>query len=144
MLTAACGAGAVRPNFTPFPNARHDTLTANTESVVRQLDTILTEQGIEVRWLRLVEGYIETAWFSADTSGIGRGRGLDTQSTIRLRFWANVFRGGETILVGEAVRRRVIDPSLTERQAEMPLLPEHPGYMLLLQVMDAVAAGAGG
>ena len=138
LLAAACGAGAVRPQFSPFPSARSDTLTAPPDSVVRRLGGILNQRGIEVRWLRLTEGYVETRWFRVDTSGIGKGRGLDTESTVRLRFWVNAYRGRETILVGEAVRRRMVDPSLTDRQQETPLAPEHPGHELLWQIMDSL------
>jgi len=144
MLAAACGAGAVRPQFAPFPGARHDTLTVPADSVVLRLGAVLRERGVEIRWLRVTEGYVETRWFRADSSGIRKGRALDTESTVRLRFWVDVYRGGDAILVGEAVRRRIIDPSLTERQQETPLAPGHPGYELLGQIMDSLRSKSSG
>ena len=102
----ACGAGAVRPTFRPFPEAITDTVVGEPGIIVEQLAELLQDEGIELRWVRVREGYVETKWFDPNTGRTGGGRSLNTEGVVRLRFWADLALEHESAVVGEAVHRR--------------------------------------
>ena len=136
----ACGAGAVRPTFLPLPQAITDTVDGDPETIIGQLSEWLQEEGIELRWVRAHEGYVETKWFDPVTGKTGGGRSLNTESVVRLRFWTDIVMENESIVVGEAVHRRVVDPSLPVRETEVHVAPEHPGHELLQRVFESLAS----
>ena len=138
----ACGAGAVRPTFLPFPQAITDTVAGEPETIVEQLSELLQDEGIELRWVRAREGYVETKWFDPVSGKTGGGRSLNTAGVVRLRFWTDLVMEHESVVVGEAVHRRVVDPSLPVREREAHVAPEHPGHELLLHIIEALASGS--
>lgn len=137
----ACGAGGVRPTFFPFPEAITDTVAGEPESIVAQISELLEDEGIELRWARAHEGYVETMWFDPVTGRTGGGRSLDTEGIVRMRFWTDLALEHESVVVGEAVHRRVVDPSLAMRETEKHVAPEHPGYELLQHIFESLASG---
>ena len=146
-LLIACspfGASWVRPTFHPFPEAITDTIAGEPELIVEQLAELLQDEGIELRWVRVHEGYIETKWFDPNTGRTGGGRSLNTEGVVRLRFWADLALEHESAVVGEAVHRRVVDPSLPVRETEAHVAPEHPGHELLLHVFELLNSGTDG
>ena len=144
IVSGACGAGAVRPTFHPFPEAITDTIVGEPEIIVEQLADLLQDEGIELRWVRVHEGYIETKWFDPSTGKTGGGRSLNTEGVVRLRFWADLALEHESAVVGEAVHRRIMDPSLPVRETEAHVAPEHPGHELLLHVFELLNSGTHG
>ena len=144
IVSGACGAGAVRPTFHPFPEAITDTIAGEPEIIVEQLAELLQDEGIELRWVRVHEGYIETKWFDLNTGRTGGGRSLNTEGVVRLRFWADLALEHESAVVGEAVHRRILDPSLPVRETEAHVAPEHPGHELLLHVFELLNSGIDG
>lgn len=136
IVSGACGAGGVRPTFQPLPEAITDTIVGEPAIIIEQLAELLLEEGIELRWVRVREGYVETKWFDLNTGIPGGGRSLNTESVVRLRFWADLAMEHATAVVGEAVHRRVVDPSLPVRETEAHVAPEHPGHELLLHVFE--------
>jgi hypothetical protein len=131
----------VRPTFRPFPQAITDTIAAGPEEIVEQLSEILQAEDIELRWARIREGYVETKWFDPVTGDTGGGRSLNTAGIVRLRFWTDLVMEHRSVVVGEAVRRKVVDPSLPERETEVHLREDHVGYSILQRVLDALASG---
>jgi hypothetical protein len=137
----ACGAGGVRPTFPPFPQAIIDTIAGEPEEIVGHLAELLLDEGVELRWIRTREGYVETKWFDSATGEIGGGRSLNTEGVVRLRFWTDIVMEHQSVVVGEAVRRRVVDPSLPVRETEIHVPPEHPGHDMLQRIFDSLASG---
>ncbi len=142
IASSACGAGGVRPTFRPFPEAITDTVAGEPEFIVEQLSELLQDEGIELRWVRVHEGYIETKWFDPVTGRTGGGRSLNTEGVIRLRFWTDLALEHASVVVGEAVHRRILDPSLPVRETEAHVAPEHPGHELLQHLFEALASGS--
>ncbi len=140
--SGACGAGAVRPTFRPFPEAITDTVAGEPETIVEQLSELLQDEGIELRWVRMHEGYVETKWFDPVTGETGGGRSLNTDGVVRLRFWTDLALEHESVVVGEAVHRRVVDPSLPVRETEAHVTPEHPGYEILQHIFESLSTGS--
>jgi len=137
----ACGAGGVRATFQPFPQAITDTIAGEPDAIVEQLADLLQDEGIELRWVRAHEGYVETKWFDPVSGTSGGGRSLNTAGIVRMRFWTDIVAQHESVVVGEAVNRRVVDPSLPVRETEAHIPPEHPGYAILQRVIESLAAG---
>ena len=138
LVTAACGAGGIRPRFQPFPQAMTDTVHNLPDSVTLLISELLNAKGIEVRYVRPREGYVETKWFATGTMRTVSDMSLDTDSVVRMRFWADPAAEGQTVVVGEVVRRRVIDPSLPDRETEEPVPTEHPALEIVREVLANV------
>jgi hypothetical protein len=141
IVCGACGAGGVRPTFHPFPEAITDTVVGEPATIVEQLSELLQDEGIELRWVRVREGYVETKWFDPVVGTTGGGRSLNTGGIVRLRFWTDLVSEHESVVVGEAVHRRVVDPSLPVRLTEAHVAPGHPGHQLLQLIFESLASG---
>jgi len=138
LVTAACGAGGIRPRFQPLPQAMTDTVHNRPDSVTLLISELLTAKGIEVRHVRPREGYVETKWFETGTGRTVSDQSIDTDSVVRMRFWAEPAAEGETMVVGEVVRRRIIDPSLPDRETEEPVPTGHPALEIVRGVLANV------
>ena len=67
---------------------------------------------------------------------------MNTEGIVRLRFWTDLAAEHECVVVGEAVNRRVVDPSLPVRETEAHVSPEHPGYEILHHIFESLASGS--
>ena len=141
IVCGACGAGGVRPTFQPFPQAITDTVAGEPHTIVEHLSELLQDEGIELRWVRVREGYVETRWFDPVTARTGGGRSLNTDGIVRMRFWTDIVMEHQSVVVGEVVHRRIVDPSLPTRETEAHVSPEHPGYAILQRIVESLAAG---
>ncbi len=144
IASGACGAGGVRPTFRPFPQAIVDTVAGGPEEIVEHLAELLQEEAIELRWVRIREGYVETKWFDPVSGTPGGGRSLNTAGVVRLRFWTDIVMEHRSVVIGEAVCRRVVDPSLPVRETEVHVPPEHAGYEILQRVLESLVSGSHG
>jgi hypothetical protein len=134
----ACGAGGVRPRFAPFPDAIADTITAAPDSAILVAGTLLVTAGLEVRHMRPIEGYVETHWFNVESGERSSGESTDTDSTIRIRLWADPVTEHQTVMIGEAVRPRIVDPSMPMREREVSVSEEHVGHEILHRVLEGI------
>lgn len=141
---AACGAGGVRPGFDPFPEAQLDTVAVPADAATTLIGELLTAEGVEVKYVRPTEGYVETRWFDIHTTHAVSSMRLETDSTVRLRFWINPTTPTESEVFGEAAKRRVIDPSLPERETEEPVPAEHSGEELVNRIIARLKELAAG
>jgi hypothetical protein len=144
VVCAACGAGGVRATFRPFPQAITDTITGEPDAIVAQIAELLRAKGIELRWVRHREGYVETKWFDPVSGRTGGGRSLNTEGIVRMRFWTDRVMEHRSVVVGEAVRRRVVDPSLPDRETEVHVPPDHQGYAILQSIFEALTSAGHG
>ncbi|UCD24365.1 MAG: hypothetical protein JSW51_00145 [Gemmatimonadota bacterium] len=144
LVTSACGAGGARPRFDPFPQAISDTMPLLPDSAIIQIGALLAAEGIEIQHLRPREGYVESKWFDIAAGRTVGASSLDTESVVRFRFWSDPATPGNSVVTGEAVRRRVIDPSQPERETEQPVPADHPAAELLQRMLAALNAGPQG
>lgn len=134
LIGVACGAAGVRPHFLPFPTAIADTVSIHPEEAIQLAGELLVSEGLELEASSPAEGYLETKWFNMATGRRGSPRSLDAEATIRVRFWADLIAEHRTVVVGEVVRQRVIDPSLPMRQRETTVPGGHPASELLRRI----------
>jgi hypothetical protein len=143
-VIAACGAGGVRPGFDPFPEAQLDTVSVPANTAASLIGELLASEGVEIKYVRPDEGYVETRWFDVHTARTVSPARLETDSTVRLRFWINPATPTESEILGEAAKRRVMDPSLPERETEVPVPPDHSGEKLVKRILAMLRQRTGG
>jgi hypothetical protein len=106
--------------------------------VITEIAGLVTVEGLAIRWNSPIEGYLETEWYDVVARRSGSENTLDPERVVRLRFFADPVRQGETELVSEAVLRHMVDPSLPPRELEVMVPPGHSGDQILRRVLDAV------
>ena len=134
--SAACG-GGVRPAYSPFSNARIDTVDAEPADVVQEIASRISAEGMRLNWNSPQEGFLETQWYDLVTRESGQTSRSNPDRVILLRFWADPIGPGRSKLTAEAVLKRTTDPSVLPREQEMMAPPGHGGTRLL----DRVIAG---
>jgi hypothetical protein len=141
--TAACSSSSVRPFLRPLPDALVDTLRVDPAVLTQDLAGLVAAEGFAIRWNSPPEGYLETEWFDVVERRPAGGGSVDPTRVVRLRFFADPVRQGETVLVSEAVMRRTSDPSMSDRESESMVPPGHQGDVILRRVLDSVRARYG-
>ncbi len=139
-VTWTCGSIGARPYLVPLADARIDSVTAEPDVIIATLQTLAVGEGLTIRVSSPAEGYLETDWYDTIMQAPGGGSGLDPRRAVRLRFFADRLGDESTRLASEAVMRRVVDPSLEERQNEIMAPPGHPGAELLVRILSAMRA----
>ena len=142
-VAVACGSSSVRPFVRPLPDALVDTLRVDPAVLTQDLAGLVAAEGFAIRWNSPQEGYLETEWFDVVDRRPAGGRAVDPTRVVRLRFFADPVRQGETELASEAVMQRTVDPSLPDRESETMVPPGHQGDVILRRVLDSVRARYG-
>lgn len=135
---ASCTPVTTRPPFQPDPRALVVQLDARPARVTTELTSIIPAESLEVERFNVRDGYVETRWY--DTAAHRTLRDAhdvtDLAATVKIRFWADPYVPGQTRLTAEAVSRPRDDPSRTERDLEVILPREHPGYKIAERIVD--------
>jgi hypothetical protein len=139
-VTWTCGSIGARPYLVPLPDARIDSVPAEPDVIIATLQNLVVGEGLTIRVSSPAEGYLETDWYDTVMQAPGGGSSLDPRRAVRFRFFADRLGDESTRLASEAVMRRVVDPSLEERQNEIMAPPGHPGAELLVRVLSAMRA----
>ena len=133
LFAAACTPVTTRPDFFPDPQAPVVFLNARPERVTLELQTLVPAESLVVEHLNVRDGYVETAWFDPATRRSYRYEReiADVPATVKLRCWADPWVPGQTRLTVEAVYRPQLDPSRQERDLEVIVPRDHPGYKVV-------------
>lgn len=131
-LLLAVAAGVVckprteRPYFPPVTGAVQAEIQLPTKSATSALADVLKSDSLPVTKVEPRDGYIETAWFDAETrKATGRRRVLGSD-VVRVRAWIDPTRQGYSRLTVETVYRPVADPSLAPRELDREVPQSHP------------------
>lgn len=138
---AGCPAtlGGVRPRIVPLPGSIVRTVDISADSATRALAAALALHHVPIAAVAPAEGYVESVWYDA-AEGVPRSPDAGPMANIvKLRFFSDP-TAGHARVVGEVVRRVIVDPSLPERELERIVPEGHPGRALLEMVL---AAGLG-
>ena len=125
----ACSSASVRPSYQPFPDAPVDTIQADAAVVIREAAERIVARGLMLRTNAPREGYLETRWYDL-VSRKSNASGSDANRIFRLRLFADPATPVATKLTVETVYRRILDPSLPERERELMVPPGSPGDTL--------------
>ena len=105
-----------------------DTATIERAQLVVELERHSATEGLDVRISSVLDGYLETSWYSAG----------QPKQEVLLRFWIDPVGPLGYQLTAEAVYRRIADPSLPSRQREVMVPPGHDGEAMLIRFLNAV------
>jgi hypothetical protein len=134
-LVSGCQLATTRPPFEPLPEARHADLALPRGEATARVAEALREDSIPLARVEPRDGYMESAWFEAETGRVVPGGRLGAR-VVRVRGWIEPVRVRQSELRMEAVFRRTWDPSLPERELERSVAPDHP----VLVRLDSVIA----
>lgn len=124
LLLAACSPFTTRPYFPPVTGAAQAEIELDLEDATETLAAVLRSDSLPVTRVELRDGYIETAWFDATTKAATGSRrlGLDV---VQIRAWVDPSRQGYSVLTVETVYRPLADPSLSPRDLDRQVPPDH-------------------
>lgn len=128
----------MRPPFLPLPEAFLDTVAMEPADLLAELANRSIEQGFAIEVSSELDRYLETRWFNLATGRPDDGDFIRPDRVIRLRFWIDPLGPLGYQITSEAVYRRVIDPSLSDRESELMVPPGHEGEQILVRILDAV------
>ncbi len=131
----ACQLATARPPFEPVPEARHADVALSRTEATERLAEGLRADSIPVTRVEPRDGYLETPWFDTAT-GRPAPSGRTGAGVVRVRGWIDPARVRQSELRVETVFRRLVDPSLPERELERAVAPDHP----VAQRVDSVLA----
>jgi hypothetical protein len=120
-----------------------DTVTADPADVITEVAGLVAAEGLAIRWNSPAEGYLETEWYDVVARRTGGENSLQPQNVIKLRFFSDPVRNGETRLTSEAVTRLTVDPSMPSRESEIMVPPGHTGEQILRRVTAGVRSRFG-
>lgn len=120
ICAAACNPTTTRPDFRPLPQARAAQIFARPQQVIPALVALVAAESLRVRRASPRDGYLETDWYDTRTRRSFRNGAAvaDLDRTVKLRFWADPYVPGETILTLEVAYRLRYDPSRSGRDLE--------------------------
>jgi hypothetical protein len=122
---SACKPGTVRPYFPPVTGAAQTEIELEPKNATAELADVLRSDSMPVTKVVIRDGYIETAWFNAATKRVARGRRLGP-NVVQVRAWVDFTRQGHSKLTVETVYRPLADASLSPRDLDRQVPPDHP------------------
>lgn len=135
VFPAACrGLGGVRPRIVPLPGSVVRTVEIAADSATRALAAAMAARHVPVTAVAPAEGYVESVWYDLEDRAPRTPEARRLGSIVKLRFFADPV-AGRTRVVGEVVRRILVDPSVPERELERAVPEGHAGRTLLGEVM---------
>ena len=124
LLLAACSPFTTRPYFPPVTGAAQAEIELDLEDATETLAAVLRSDSLPVTRVELRDGYIETAWFDATTKAPTGSRRLGPD-VVQIRAWVDPSRQGYSVLTVETVYRPLADPSLSSRDLDRQVPPDH-------------------
>jgi hypothetical protein len=145
LALAACTPVTTRPDFLPDPQALVVLLDARPARVAAELPGLLAAESLEVAHANVTDGYVETTWYDVRARRAYRSDDAiaDLAATVKIRCWADPYVPGQTRLTVEPVYRPRLDPSRRERDLEVVVPKDHPGYALAVRLLEAAKARFG-
>jgi hypothetical protein len=125
VVLAGCQLATTRPPFEPLPEARHADVPLSRMEATERLAEALRRDSIPVTRVEPRDGYLETPWFDAETLR-PTGGGRTGEGVVRVRGWIEPARVRQSGIRVETVYRRMLDPSLPDRELEHAVRPDHP------------------
>jgi hypothetical protein len=125
LLASACQPTSARPYFPPVTGAAQAEVRLEPKNATAALADVLSSDSLPVARVEVRDGYLETDWFQASSKRVAHGRrlGLDV---VQIRAWVDPTRAGYSRLTVETVYRPLADASLSPRELDRQVPPDHP------------------
>lgn len=135
---AACSPATSRPYFPPVPGAVQVEIELEMRDATETLAAVLRSDSLPVTRVEVRDGYIETAWFNAGTKRATSRRRLGPD-VVQVRAWIGPSRQGHSTIVVETVHRPLADPSLSPRDLDRQVPPDHPVGKRVSEIVTELA-----
>jgi hypothetical protein len=134
LVASACQPMTARPYFPPVTGAPQAEIRLDAKNATTALADVLRSDSLPVTTVVVRDGYLETAWFQVGTREVAHGRrlGLDI---VQVRAWADPTRLGYSRLTVETVYRPLADASLSPRDLDRQVPPDHPVAVRVTEIM---------
>lgn len=137
-LAAGCLLSTSRPVFAPLLGAQTAEVRLPPAAATQHLGEALRTDSIPVTRVEPRDGYLQTPWFDAATGRPTERLPLGSD-VVRVRGWVNPGRYGHSDLRVEVAYRALSDPSVSERELERPVPPDHPVRIRVQAALDTLA-----
>jgi len=124
-LGGACKPSTTRPYFPPITGAAQTEIELGVREATQALADVLRNDSLPVTRVEPRDGYLETAWFDARSKQPSHARKLGP-NIVHVRAWVDPTRPGHSRVVVETVYRPLADPSLSPRDLDRQVPPDHP------------------
>jgi hypothetical protein len=138
LVVAACKATTTRPYFPPVTGAPQTEIELNVREATEALADVLRGDSLPVSRVVPRDGLIETRWFNADSKQPTGARHLGPD-VVQVRAWVDPSRPGHSRIVIETVFRPLADPSISDRDRERQVPPDHPIGKRMTEIMTELA-----
>ncbi len=137
-IAAACKPVTTRPFFPPVTGAAQAEIELEPRNAIAALADVLRSDSLPLSRVEIRDGYLETAWFLAQTRRATRARPLGSD-VVQVRAWVDPTRKGYSRLIVETVYRPLADPSLAPRDLDQQVPTDHPIGMRMTEILTELA-----
>lgn len=137
-LLLGCRPTTPRPYYPPVTGAPAGEIELDVVPATDALADVLRSDSFPVTRVERRDGYIETAWFDAATKAPVTGRVLGPD-VVQIRAWVNPAKLHTSRVTIETTYRPLADPSLTPRELDRQVPPDHPVGKRVLEIVTELA-----
>ena len=148
-LILGCKIDSTRPPYGPIEGASDVKVELKAPAATQILAERLLADSLPVTRIELRDGWMETPWFDAATGKPTNQRRLGPE-VVRVRAWVDPLEVGHSRLTVETLFRPLADPSVSDRELDRQVPPDHPTAARVDSVLKAMlrqygdtSAGAG-
>jgi hypothetical protein len=124
LVLGGCKPTTARPFFPPVTGAAQADIELEMRNATGALADVLRSDSLPLTRVAPIDGYIETAWFDVRTKRPTHARRLGP-NVVQVRAWVDPAQQGHSRLTIETVYRPLADPSLSARELERQVPPDH-------------------
>ena len=137
-LAVACQASTTRPTFGPITGAPSAVVELSMARATTLLADLLKADSLPVSRVETRDGFLESPWFDSATGQPTGRRPLGTDE-VRVRAWVDPEKPLFSRITIESLYRQTVDPSLSERELDRQLPPQHPVAVRIRTVLDSLS-----
>ena len=123
-----------RPYFPPVTGAPQLEIELDVKLATEALADVFRNDSLPVSRVVVRDGLVETSWFEAGTKAVAHGRRLGPE-VVQVRAWVDPSRAGHSKITVETVYRPLADASLSPRDLDRQVPPDHPVGARVLKVV---------
>lgn len=124
-MAVSCKATTLRPYFPPVTGAPTTEIQLKVLEATEALADVLRGDSIPVSRVSARDGFVESDWFKTEDRRPTHARRLGPD-VVQVRAWVDPSRPGFSRIVIETVFRPLADPSLSGRELDRQVPPDHP------------------
>lgn len=124
LILGGCKPTTARPFFPPVTGATQVEIELEMKNATGALADVLRSDSLPLTRVVPIDGYIETAWFDVRTKRPTHARRLGP-NIVQVRAWVDPAQQGHSRLTVETIYRPLADPSLSDRELERQVPPDH-------------------